>query len=157
MTDLWYHGQKTRYYCVFMWLTVAHTVFYMTHLRCSVLLALEKNITPYVAWYPAKLGGIENDHPNKRMIFIFCSEQLFKQRMVAWKRQLLFSWPKPTNTRPPTADVLASTMHSHLWAWAIAMSPAAVNSPAANGLIFTLFTIISFYQSIGCGWCGVCN
>ena len=40
-------------------------------------------------------------------------------------------------TRPPTADVLPSTLPSHVQARAIAMSPAAVNLPAANRLIFT--------------------
>ena len=40
-----------RYFCVFIWLAVVHTVVYMTHFYCSVLLAIEKNTAPYVAWY----------------------------------------------------------------------------------------------------------
>ena len=109
----------------------------MTHFSCSVLLALEKNTTPYVAWYTAKLGGSKNDlsKPTDRSHF-FPSRAIDPYDHEHESRDAC-RWCKPSYTRLPTADMLSSTLPSQVRARAIAMSPVAVNSLAVNCLIFT--------------------
>ena len=82
---------------------------------------------PYVAWYTAKFGGRQNDPLKPSSDHHSCDHVSVKGTMLPWR--------KPTYTRPPTLDVLSSTILCNLWARDMAMPAIAVNFLVTNRLI----------------------